>query len=285
MQRERDKAEAAGLAKDAEQEQQALIVQAKAKVEADAKAKMEELSLAGSKAGEKRNFEIALGVKIIMCWIPPGEFLMGSPVGVSQWGNDETQHRVTLTQGFWLAKTETTQAQWQAVMGNNPSHFKGKNLPVETVSWNDIAGSGGFIGKVNQTAAAGGRFALPTEAQWEYACQVGTKGAYDGELAELAWFDGNGGKRAHPVTGKMVNGWGLYDMHGNVWEWCADWYGEYSSGSVTGPRGPASGSSRVVRGGSWDSYAVSCRAAYRVNNDPGNGYSSIGFRLARSSAP
>jgi formylglycine-generating enzyme required for sulfatase activity/serine/threonine protein kinase len=237
------------------------------------------------KAGEERDFEIAPNVKIKMCWIPPGEFMMGSPAGESGRQDDETQHRVKITQGFWLAKTEVTQAQWRAVMGSNPSRFKGEDLPVESVSWNDIAGPGGFIEKANQSGGDGGRFSLPTEAQWEYACRAGTTGAYAGEMDQMAWYDKNSGEKTHPVGLKKPNAWGLHDMHGNVWEWCSDWYGAYPDGAVTDPRGTVSGSARVGRGGSWGNIADYCRVAYRGNNYPAGNDGGVGFRPARSSVP
>jgi len=281
LQQERDKAEAAA-AQAREAEQRA----ARAEQEAAAKAEKEKRSMASSKAGEEQDFEIAPGVKITMCWIPPGEFMMGSPKDEQGRNNDENQYQVTHTQGFWLAKTEVTQAQWKAVMGNNPSHFKGDDLPVESVSWNDIAGPGGFIDKVNQTAAAaGGRFHLPTEAQWEYACRAGTPGPYAGDLDQMAWYERNSGGKAHPMGQKQANAWGLHDMHGNVWEWCADWYGTYPSATKTDPQRAASGSIRVLRGGSWFDYAVSCRSAFRNSYFPGLTSFSVGFRPARSSVP
>jgi formylglycine-generating enzyme required for sulfatase activity len=257
--------------------------EAKAKEDADAKAKRETLSVPGSKAGEEREFEIAPGVKIAMCWIPPGEFLMGSPESETGRSDDETQHRVTLTQGFWLAKMETTQAQWQTVMGNNPSAFIDGNLPVECVSWNDIAGPDGFISKVNQSATMGGIFSLPTEAQWEYACRAGRTGSYAENLDEMAWYSGS---KTHPVGQKKANAWGLQDMHGNVWERCADWYGKYSSDAVTDPRESPAGSRRVLRGGGWRSDANDCRAAYRsIDFYPSDTNYYVGFRIARSSVP
>jgi len=270
----------------AEEERQALIAVAKAKEEADAKAKTEKLSSPGSKAGEQRDFEIAPGVKITMCWIPPAEFLMGSLAVEEGHQNDETQHRVTLTQGFWLAQTETTQAQWQAVMGGNPSRFRGEDLPVETVSWNLIAGPGGFIEKVNQSSGLNGRFSLPTEAQWEYACRAGSTGADAGNLGHRAWYYSNSGDTTHPVAGKCANAWGLYDMHGNVWEWCGDWYGAYPDSTKTDPKGAVSGAARVFRGGSWDYNADYCRVANRNNlGIPSGTNFSFGFRVARSSVP
>jgi formylglycine-generating enzyme required for sulfatase activity/serine/threonine protein kinase len=301
LQKERETADAtAALAKaaetrlmKAEQERREMEARQHAEAEQQARDLLENQRLeeerkrqnVGSKAGEQRDFEIAPGVKIAMCWIPPGEFVMGSPAEEAGRGADETQHSVKLTQGFWLAKTETTQGQWQAVMGNNPSSFKGKDLPVETVSWNDIAGPGGFIEKANQGAAGKGRFALPTEAQWEYACQAGTIRPHAGDLVQIAWYYENSRSKTHPVKGKKANGWGLHDMHGNVWEWCSDWYAAYPNGSVTDPQVATSYSHRVIRGGGWSGIANYCRVASRNNFLPTISISDIGFRVARSSAP
>jgi formylglycine-generating enzyme required for sulfatase activity len=240
-------------------------------------------------AGEECEFEIAPGVKMVMCWIPPGEFHMGSPEDEEGRRDDETQHLVRITQGFWLAKTQTTQAQWQAVMGNNPSYFNGDDLPVENVSWIDIcgneSGTGGFLGALNKRLPTGGRFYLPTEAQWEYACRAGTTGPYAGNLDEIAWYVRNSYDKTHPVGHKMPNAWGLHDIFGNVCEWCFDWDGDYDLGVVTDPIGPASGSSRVLRGGGWFVGASDCRVAVRGNYYPANGNRYFGFRVARSLVP
>ena len=251
----------------------------------------------GDRPGEEREFEIAPGVMMRMCWIPPGEFVMGSPADELGRSPDETQHRVTLTHGFWLGKYEVTQAQWEAVVGSNPSQFKGIILPVESVSWNDISGSGGFLEKANQQGASKGGFYLPTEAQWEYACRAGTTTALNsGEdlttsmgaclnLTTIAWYGKNSNEETHRGGLKKANAWGLHDMHGNVWEWCMDWTGNYPSQAITDPRGPNSNSIRAVRGGGWVSDAGSCRIAAR-RNYPQNGVNNyVGFRLARSSAP
>jgi formylglycine-generating enzyme required for sulfatase activity len=268
----------------AERAVEAFIAKEKAKEEAEARADMEKLSSADSKAGEERDFEIAAGVKMTFCWIPPGEFLMGSSVDEVGRGDDEIQHRVTISKGFWLAKTEVTQAQWRAVMGSNPSRFKGDDLPVESVSWDDIAGSGGFLERANRFADGESRFSLPTEAQWEYACRAGTTGAHSGNLDQIAWYQGNAGSKTHSVGQTKANAWGLHDMHGNVWEWCADWYGSYPTGAVADPSGATSSSRRVVRGGSCDNVAVGCRVANRrYVTYPGYGYDYMGFRFTRSS--
>jgi len=239
--------------------------------------------------GEEREFEIAPGVMMVMCWIPPGEYLMGSPEDEVDRIDHETQHPVMITQGFWLAKTQTTQAQWQVVMGSNPSHFKDGDLPVEQVSWDDIcgkSGTGGFLRELNKGSPMGGHFHLPTEAQWEYACRAGTMGPYYGDLDAIAWYDENSDGKTHPVGQKKPNIWGLQDMHGNVSEWCADWWGRYDLREVTDPVGPASASIRVGRGGSFLSKARSCRIARRLGGNPSISSSrAIGFRIARSSVP
>jgi formylglycine-generating enzyme required for sulfatase activity len=247
--------------------------------------------------GEECDFEIAPGVMMRMCWIPPGEFLMGSPEGELGHTSWETQHWVTITRGFWLGKYAVIQAQWEAVMGRIPSYFKGADLPVETVSWNDISGPGGFLERANRFAATGERFALPTEAQWEYACRGGTTTALNNgknltsamgscrNLDKAAWYYKNSRAKTHQGGLKKANAWGLHDMHGNLWEWCADWFGYYPSGPVVDPQGPDSGVSRVNRGGSWNNYADGCRAAWRSFDDPSVAFADIGFRMARRVVP
>jgi formylglycine-generating enzyme required for sulfatase activity len=215
-----------------------------------------------------------------MAYIRPGTFTMGSEYGD---GNEKPLTRVTLTQGYWLGKTEVTQAQWEALMGSNPSNFKGADRPVEQVSWNDAIE---FCRKLAERERSAGRlpegyeYTLPTDAQWEYACRAGTTGDYAGNLDAMAWYESNSGSQTHAVSAKQPNAWGLYDMHGNVWEWCRDWKGDYPGGSVRDPTGPASGSLRVRRGGCWLSTARNCRSAGRDGNDPGNRLYFLGFRLA-----
>ncbi len=233
------------------------------------------------KAGQTRSVDLGGGVTLELVWIPPGDFTMGSPAGEENRDDDETQHRVALTKGFWLGKYEVTQAQWKAVMGNNPSHFKGDDLPVEQVSWDDCQA---FVKKLNTKGQ--GTFRLPTEAEWEYACRAGSTTAYcfgdsSSTLSRYGWYSGNSDWKTHSVGGKSANAWGLYDMHGNVWEWCQDWYGDYPSGSVTDPTGPSSGSRRVFRGGSWFDAPRLCRSANRSRSVPGGWHCSLGFRLAR----
>ena len=282
-------------------------------------------------------------------WIPPMRepFLMGSPEGEHDRRDNERQHEVLLSPGFWLAETVCTQALWQAVMGRNPSRFKGEARPVERVSWHDVQG---FVKRMNgvldaavQRALArpvlsmerlGGypvgrsssrtdpglgeaavwlkpdlqanqwpehqdsgqpypRLRLPTEAEWEYACRAGTPGPFsfgDDITPEQANYDGDSPYRRGPkglnrqetveVASLPPNPWGLYEMHGNVWEWCQDWFAGYPDGLVTNPMGPASGVGRVLRGGGWFFVARDLRSAYRDHNDPGNRNLDCGFRLA-----
>jgi formylglycine-generating enzyme required for sulfatase activity len=230
--------------------------------------------------GEEMTVDLGGGVKLTLFWCPAGNFLMGSPSDEADRGSEETQHRVTLTKGFWMGKYEVTQGQWERVMGSNPSWFTGAgaNAPVEKVSWDDCQE---FVRKVNGLVSGGG-FRLPTEAEWEYACRAGTTGPYAGNVDDLGWYGGNSDGATHPVGRKKANAWNLYDMHGNVWEWCSDWYGECPSGGVSDPSGPGSGSCRVYRGGSWFSYAWNCRSANRGGNVPGYRDSFLGLRLARS---
>jgi formylglycine-generating enzyme required for sulfatase activity len=244
-------------------------------------------------AGDVQMVDLGGGVKLELVWCPPGTFMMGSPLSEARRNSDEMQHRVTLTKGFWMGKYEVTQAQWEAVMGNNPSLFMDadKNAPVERVSWNDCQT---FVRKLNERIPGGG-FRLPTEAEWEYACRAGTATAshYGDDLdATMANFDGRypyGDGRKGKYRGTTVrvgsfrpNAWGLYDMHGNVWEWCEDGCEAYPSGSVTDPVGHGSDPFRVVRrGGSWYDFARNCRSANRSRSDPGNRISNLGLRLAR----
>lgn len=205
------------------------------------------------------------GVSMEMVWCPPGTFMMGSPE--NEGDADETQHRVTLTKGFWMAKTEVTQEQWISVMGENPARNKNEKLPVENMFWNDCQE---FCRKIGM--------ALPTEAEWEYACRAGATGAYGGtgKLEDMGWYSRNSGS-THQVGQKLPNAWGLYDMHGNVWEWCQDWYGDYPNKMVTDPEGADSGNSRVMRGGSYEDN-WGCRSASRSGHSPGLADKGIGFR-------
>ena len=231
------------------------------------------------KAGDRKVLTIK-DVEYAFRWCPPGTFMMGSPASEKAPPRIETQHQVTLTRGFWMLETEVTQKMWENVKGNNPSRFKGNNFPVENVSWND---SQEFIQKLNDLdiAPAGFKFSLPTEAQWEYACRAGTTTAhhFGNTLArDQANFGGHTGGTTD-VASYPANAWGLHDMHGNVWEWCLDWFGEYPSGTVTDPTGASSGSYRVYRGGYWSSGSLNCRSASRGGHETDNLF-RIGLRLA-----
>ena len=228
--------------------------------------------------------------------IPAGKFLMGSPATEKERSPNETQHEVTLTQGFRMGVHEVTQAQYEQVMGKNPSHFKGATLPVETVSYDDALAFCQKLSDLPAEKAAGRKYRLPTEAEWEYCCRAGTSTPFHfgNELnGTQANCDGNNPygttkkgpylEKTSPVGSYPANAWGLYDMHGNVWEWCQDWYGDYPKQSVTDPRGPEVGSFCVNRGGSWIYEAALCRSAYRYWNDPSLRGSWLGFRLALSS--
>jgi formylglycine-generating enzyme required for sulfatase activity len=218
-----------------------------------------------------------------MRWIKPGTFLMGSIGEENKLAiRDETQHEVTLTQGYWLADSQITQELWRCISGKNPSRFSGDNHPVEQISWNDCQE---WLQNVLQKVPTL-QLSLPTEAQWEYACRAGSTGAYcfddPEELTTYGWFDQNSRNKTHPVKQLQPNSWGLYDMHGNVWEWCSDWYGEYEKSAQLDPTGPANGASRVIRGGCWDDPAPSLRSACRVRNVPGIQNNYLGFRIAGS---
>jgi formylglycine-generating enzyme required for sulfatase activity len=218
--------------------------------------------------------------------IPPGTFQMGSPEGEKDRWDNEKQHQVTLSRPFYLQTTPVTQGQWEEVMGDNPSYFKecGEDCPVESVSWEAVQE---FITKLNRMEKTD-TYRLPTEAEWEYACRAGSTTAWcfgddKVKLGDYAWYDENSGGKIHPVGQLKPNAWGLYDMHGNVWEWCQDWYGEYPAGPVTDPQGPASGERRVLRGGSWYNYAWITRSAKRYYFNPDHRYYYYpGFRVARA---
>jgi formylglycine-generating enzyme required for sulfatase activity len=219
-------------------------------------------------------------------WCPPGQFMMGSPDGEEGRDNDEAQHAVTLTRGFWISCTTTIQAQYESIMGYNQSVFKGLDRPVEMVTWYDAVRYCVELTakhRSNDIIEKGWEWRLPTEAEWEYAARAGTKGARYGELDAIAWHHGNSGSQTHPVKQKKANAWGLYDMMGNVSEWCADWSGDYPTGSVIDPTGPSSGSLRVDRGGSWYGDVGRARSAVRVRGYPGLRYDFLGFRPALSS--
>jgi formylglycine-generating enzyme required for sulfatase activity len=231
-------------------------------------------------------FTNSIGMKFV--WIPPSSFMMGSPKEEKERRDGESQHKVKLTKGFYIGVYTVTQEEWQVVMGNNPSHFKGeRNLPVETVSWEDCQE---FIKKLREKDK--NFYRLPSEAEWEYACRAGTTTPFHfGETISIdqANYNGNetygNGKKGvfrqktTPVSTFPANAWGLHDMHGNVWQWCQDWYRDYPQKDVVDPQGPDSGQRRVLRGGSWFYYPAHCRSAFRNLNAPDFRCSNIGLRL------
>jgi formylglycine-generating enzyme required for sulfatase activity len=215
--------------------------------------------------------------------IPAGKFTMGQVGGDS----DETPHEVMLTKPYYIGVHEVTNAQWQRVMGSVPSNWNDADRPVENVSWEDAVKFCKKLSALAEERVAGREYRLPTEAEWEHACRAGSTTKYcfgDGEsqLRDYGWFDGNSGSQTHPVGQKKANAWGLFDMHGNVWEWCSDWHGDYGKNVVTDPQGPSGGSGRVVRGGCWVSTAGYCRSADRGGYDPSYRINYLGFRLALS---
>ena len=258
-------------------------------------------ALAGPPKGE--SFSIP-DIKLDMLWCKPGTFLMGSqffPVGEKDRRDNETQHEVTLTKGFYLGKYEVTQEQWEKVMGSKPSQFKEATRPVEKVSWDDAIK---FCEKLTQMEKTAGRlpegwvYTLPTEAQWVYACRAGTTTATafgDSLSSKQANFNGDypyGGASKGPNLGRTTdvgsypaNAWGFHDMHGNVYEWCSDWYGDYPDGSASDPVGPSEGSRRVLRGGSWRGLGQDCRSACRLRFRPDYRDYGLGFRVGFSSIP
>lgn len=251
---------------------------------------------AGSNAARPQSNQY--GIEFVA--LSAGTFTMGSANGDS---DEKPTHQVRISQPFEMGKYEVTQEEWEKVMGSNPSYFKNcPRCPVEQVSWDDAQQ---FIAKLNQLRD-GYRYRLPTEAEWEYAARAGGSGDYGnvngraGALDEIGWYYENAGdrrlsdsswsvdnltnnhNRTHPVGEKKANDWGLYDMHGNVWEWVGDWYGDYPRGKVTDPSGPSGGSDRVARGGSWDDPAAPCRAADRISRTPGYRSYYLGLRLVRT---
>jgi formylglycine-generating enzyme required for sulfatase activity len=229
-----------------------------------------------------RELTNSLGMHFVL--IPAGTFLMGSEIAEGGDEDERPQHQVTLSQPFYLQTTSVTQGQWKRLMGENPSSFHecGEDCPVENVSWDDAQEC---IKKLNRMEKTD-QYRLPTEAQWEYACRAGSTQSYcfdegEAELGQYAWYADNSQKSTHPVGRLKPNAWGLHDMHGNVYEWCQDWFGEYPPGPVTDPKGPWDGKYRVLRGGSWDGEAGDVRSAYRYRLTPGYRYGHEGFRVVR----
>ena len=223
----------------------------------------------GKAAGETKTLHLPGGVPLPMTWCPPGVFRMGSTEDEPGREEGETPHEVALTHGFWMATTPLTQAQWNARKEGPASGGENGNLPAGGMSWSE---ADAFCRKFG--------FALPTEAQWEYACRAGSTGRYggSGELGEMGWFADNAGDVCHPVGLKAPNAWGLRDMHGNVGEWCRDWFAPYPAGPVQDPLGPGYGSRRVIRGGSVKSTAERCRSAHRNRGAVNASRPTLGFR-------
>jgi formylglycine-generating enzyme required for sulfatase activity len=233
---------------------------------------------------KEREFTNSIGMKFVL--IPAGVFTMGSPLDTYKRRDDETQHQVALSRSFYIQTTEVTQGQWKAVMGRNPSYFWrcGDNCPVDNVSWDDAQD---FIRGLNARENTS-RYRLPTEAEWEYACRARSQTLFSfGESIEgldsYGWFHENSENKTHPTGLKLPNAWGLYDMYGNVAEWCKDSYGKYQSGSVTDPDGPTSSASRVLRGSSWNIFKWVINSANRDHIYPACRSRDIGFRLVMDS--
>jgi formylglycine-generating enzyme len=244
---------------------------------------------AQEKKAPPKEYNNGLGMKFV--WIPPGSFMMGSPKEEKERDFDETQHKVTLTKGFYMGVYTVTQEQWQGVMAKNPSHFKGeKNLPVDNVSWEDCQE---FILKLRDKTKDKKAYRLPTEAEWEYACRAGTttpfhfgatistdQANYDGTSTYDNGPKGFNRKKTTPVGTFPANAWGLYDMHGNVFQWCQDWYGPYPENEVTDPHGPGKGTFAVLRGGCWAREPQSCRSARRQSYvEPRSRSRNLGLRV------
>ena len=239
------------------------------------------------------NVEEFAGIEFV--WIPPGTFEMGSALRPEEtqkryggmaalYRNEHPQHSVTITKGFWMSRYEVTRAQWESVTSNNPSQFKGPGRPVDSVMWVDCHE---YLDSLNRTT--GESFRLPTEAEWEYACRVGTTtefyfGDSISRLKDYAWYKDNSNGETHPVGLKKPNGWGLHDMYGNVSEWCQDYAdnGYYANSPREDPKGPASGTDRIYRGGNWEGLVSWCRSAWRFGASPnyqGTAASRCGMRL------
>jgi formylglycine-generating enzyme required for sulfatase activity len=237
------------------------------------------VSQSGTLEAERpQTFRNSIDIELVL--VSAGEFQMGEDKGLD---NERPVHQVQISPPFYLGKYPVTQAQWETVMGNNPSEFIGdQRRPVERVSWDDVQE---FIRRLNKKEGLES-YRLPTEAEWEYAARAGSTTKYcfgddESQLAEYAWYDKNSAQETHPVGQLKPNAWDLYDMHGNVWEWVQDWYAEYTEASVTDPQGPSSGSSRIIHGSSWLHDARSCRSAVRGFAAPGNSINSLGVRVLR----
>jgi formylglycine-generating enzyme required for sulfatase activity len=251
-----------------------------------------------SNAQPAKEITNSIGMKLVL--IPKGAFTMRSEIEEERIeeeraSNNEEQYQVTISKHYYLGVTEVTQGKYEKVMGTNPSRFQGNkvqgdssNLPVEQVSWEDAVEFCKKLSDLPEERKAGRVYRLPTEAEWEYACRAGSRsfysfGASSKSLGDYAWFVGNSGLQTHPVGEKKANAWGLHDMHGNVVEWCSDWYGKYPKGAVSDPGGPDEGSGRVERGGYFGGGAQFCRSAFRYGRVPSYRGGCLGFRVALSS--
>ena len=246
-----------------------------------------------ARAQASKEITNSIGMKLVL--IPKGTFMMGSHESEEGRRKDENQHEVTISKDYYLGVYEVTQAQYEKVMGKNPSYFQGAkvgnenaDLPVENVSWNDAVEFCKTLSDLPEEKKAGRLYRLPTEAEWEYACRAGSKTAYsfddeEGLLPEYGWFNRNSSVRTHTVGLLEPNAWRLYDMHGNVWECCSDRLGDYPKGAVTDPVGPSQGLYRMYRGGSYLGDAADCRSANRIPYAPSDCFRILGFRLALSS--
>ena len=232
---------------------------------------------------------ITNSIGMVLVPIPAGEFLMGSPAAELTRRDNETQHRVKISRPFYLGICEVTVAQFDNVMGTRPSHWKADNNPIEQVSWEQVTS---FCRKLSASAAeqqAGRVYRLPTEAEWEYACRAGSQtpfsfGSNPEEFGVYGWFLKNSDSRSHSVGQKKPNSFGLYDMHGNVWEWCQDWYGEFETDLAVDPTGAVASLSRVRRGGSWEHLPRHGRSSHRSYLPPDYRYCKLGFRVALTPA-
>jgi len=235
---------------------------------------------------ENRKREEEIRLRWTFARIPAGEFDMGCSPNDRECGgaidNERPRHHVRISKGFEIGRYEVTQAMWESIMGSNPSHFKGADRPVDTVSWVDTQK---FLRRLN-ARNDGYHYRLPTEAEWEYAARAGSTTAHDGSLDTIAWYHGNSNRQTHPVGQKQPNAWGLYDVEGNVWEWVQDFYVEdfYSISPLVDPQGPALGLGRVIRGGSFRSRGRSLRLSDRWFSSHG-GSKDLGFRCVREPIP
>jgi formylglycine-generating enzyme required for sulfatase activity len=243
-------------------------------------AEVAKLRTSGVEAAKTLTLDLGGGVTMKLVLIPAGKFMMGSPENEKDRDSDEgPQREVTISRAFHMGVFEVTQEQYQAIMGTNPSNFKDAAKPVEMVSWDDAVE---FCKKAS--LITGRTVRLPTEAEWEYACRAGSRtrftfGDDDKGLDKYGWYDGDTWEGTRPVGQKAPNAWGLYDMHGNVYEWCSDWYDAYVNAVETDPQGPKSGDARVLRGGAWFSYPWYLRSAFRRSNDPSGRFGLYGLRV------